>query len=110
MASYDRQFPSQDTLPKGGFGNLIALPLQLQARRRGNTLFVDERLEPFEDQWSYLGSLPRIAPARLQELVARGLGDGRVLGVPGETEDSDAPWRPARPLTERSPRRSCPAR
>ncbi len=101
MASYDRLFPSQDTLPKGGFGNLIALPLQLQARRRGNTLFVDERLEPFEDQWSYLESLPRIAPARLQELVARGLGDGRVLGVPEETEDSDAPWRPARPLTER---------
>jgi hypothetical protein len=101
MASYDRLFPSQDPLPKGGFGNLIALPLQLQARQRGNTLFVDERLEPFEDQWSYLESLPRIAPARLQELVARGLGDGRVLGVPEETEDSDAPWRPVRPLTER---------
>jgi superfamily II DNA or RNA helicase len=101
MASYDRLFPSQDTLPKGGFGNLIALPLQLQARQRGNTLFVDERLEPFEDQWSYLESLPRIAPTRLRELVARELGDGRVLGVSEETEDSDAPWRPARPLTER---------
>jgi superfamily II DNA or RNA helicase len=101
MASYDRLFPSQDTLPKGGFGNLIALPLQLQARQRGNTLFVDERLEPFEDQWSYMESLPRLAPARVQELVARGLGDGRVLGVPEETEDSDAPWRPVRPLTER---------
>jgi superfamily II DNA or RNA helicase len=101
MASYDRLFPSQDTLPKGGFGNLIALPLQQEARRHGNTLFVDERLEPFEDQWSYLESLPRIAPARLQELVGRGLGDGRVLGVPEETENSDAPWRPIRPLTER---------
>ena len=101
MASYDRLFPSQDTLPKGGFGNLIALPLQREARQRGNTLFVDERLEPFEDQWSYLESLPRLAPARLQELVARGLGDGHVLGVPEETENSDAPWRPVRPLTER---------
>jgi superfamily II DNA or RNA helicase len=101
MASYDRLFPSQDTLPKGGFGNLIALPLQQEARQCGNTLFVDERLEPFEDQWSYLESLPRIAPARLQELVARVLGDGRVLGVPEEAEDSDTPWRPVRPLTER---------
>jgi superfamily II DNA or RNA helicase len=101
MASYDRLFPSQDTLPKGGFGNLIALPLQQEARQRGNTLFVDERLNPFEDQWSYLESLPRLAPARLQELVARGLSDGRVLGVPEETEDSDTPWRPVRPLTER---------
>jgi len=95
MASYDRLFPSQDTLPKGGFGNLIALPLQQEARQRGNTLFVDEGLEPFEDQWSYLESLPQIAPARLQELVARGLRDGDVLGVPEETENGDAPWRPA---------------
>jgi hypothetical protein len=101
MASCDRLFPSQDTLPKGGFGNLIALPLQHEARRQGNTLFVDERLEPFEDQWSYLESQPRLAPARVQELVARGLGDGRVLGMSEETENSDAPWRPVRPLTER---------
>lgn len=101
MASYDRLFPSQDTLPKGGFGNLIALPLQQQARQRGNTLFVDEHLEPFEDQWSYLESLPRIAPDCLQELVARGVHDGRVLGVPEEAEGDGAPWRPARPLAER---------
>jgi superfamily II DNA or RNA helicase len=101
MASYDRLFPSQDTLPKGGFGNLIALPLQQQARQRGNTLFVDEHLEPFEDQWSYLESLPRIAPDCLQELVARGVHDGRVLGVSEEAEGDGAPWRPARPLAER---------
>jgi hypothetical protein len=96
MASYDRLFPSQDTLPKGGFGNLIALPLQQRARQHGNTLFVDEHLELFEDQWSYLESLPRIAPARLQELVARGIRDGRILGVPDGAEDDDAPWRPPR--------------
>jgi superfamily II DNA or RNA helicase len=98
MASYDRLFPSQDTLPKGGFGNLIALPLQQDARRHGNTMFVDERLEPFEDQWSYLQSLPRIAPERVQELVAQETDEG-VLDASEEVEN--APWRPARPLTER---------
>lgn len=54
---------------QGGFGNLIALPLQRHPREQGNTVFVDEYLEPFEDQWSYLESLPRIPPARLRELT-----------------------------------------
>src|SRR5205807_4196256 len=49
MASYDRFFPNQDTLPRGGFGNLIALPLQYEARERGNTVFVDDRLVPHAD-------------------------------------------------------------
>jgi hypothetical protein len=44
--SYDRLFPSQDTLPHGGFGNLIALPLQRRARDRGNSVFVDDDLKP----------------------------------------------------------------
>ena len=100
MASYDRLFPSQDMLPKGGFGNLIALPLQRQPREHGNTEFLDEQLEPHHDQWSYLESLPRIAIARLQQLVAGSIRDGRVLGVPGEEHDG-APWRPPQPLTER---------
>jgi hypothetical protein len=41
--SYDRLFPNQDTMPKGGFGNLIALPLQAVPRKNGNSVFVDER-------------------------------------------------------------------
>jgi hypothetical protein len=44
FASYDRMFPSQDTLPKGGFGNLIALPLQRRARDYGDSVFVDGNL------------------------------------------------------------------
>lgn len=92
MASYDRLFPSQDTLPKGGFGNLIALPLQLHSRVQGNTVFVDEHLAPFDDQWSYLELLPRITPARLRELVGAGVS---------EDEDVTLPWRPARPLSDR---------
>ncbi len=101
MASYDLLFPSQDTLPSGGFGNLIALPLENQARQEGNTLFLDAHLEPFEDQWSYLASLPRITPARLDELVACGLRDGRILGVSQVGDGDVAPWRPAPPILQR---------
>lgn len=100
MVSYDRLFPSQDTLPKGGFGNLIALPLQRRARDRGNTEFLNEQLEPHRDQWSYLASLPRIALTQLRQLVDDGVHNGRVLGVPDEEHDG-APWRAPRPLTER---------
>jgi hypothetical protein len=50
MASYDRLFPNRDTLPKGGFGNLIALPLQYHHRQEGNTVFLDDSLEPLPDQ------------------------------------------------------------
>src|SRR5205823_11297469 len=57
LHSYDRLFPNQDTLPKGGFGNLIALPLQKKARQTGNTLFVDEQFKPYADQWAFLASL-----------------------------------------------------
>ncbi|HXW58600.1 MAG TPA: DEAD/DEAH box helicase family protein, partial [Solirubrobacteraceae bacterium] len=100
MSSYDRLFPSQDTMPKGGFGNLIALPLQRQSREQGNTVFVDEQFEPFADQWSYLEALPRIAPTRLRELVAAGARDGGVLGV-NDDEDAGVPWRPVRSITDR---------
>ncbi|MHB1836778.1 MAG: TOTE conflict system archaeo-eukaryotic primase domain-containing protein, partial [Solirubrobacteraceae bacterium] len=101
MNSYDRLFPSQDTLPKGGFGNLIALPLQQRARLDGNTLFLDERLEPFEDQWSYLQSLPRITPKRLLELVSRGADEVGLLEMSGEAREDESPWRRAPPLAQR---------
>ena len=65
MDSYDRLFPNQDTMPRGGFGNLIAMPLQYEVRRQGNTVFVDENLEPFPDQWKVLASLGRMEPGRV---------------------------------------------
>ena len=49
--SYDRLFPNQDTMPDGGFGNLVALPLQGLARKNGNSVFVDEQFCPYGDQW-----------------------------------------------------------
>ena len=62
--SYDRFFPSQDTMPAGGFGNLIALPLQNGPRQEGNSVFVDDELRPYDDQWAFLSSLRRMSRAR----------------------------------------------
>ena len=97
FASYDRLFPSQDTMPAGGFGNLIALPLQRQAREQGNSLFVDDDLHPFKDQWAFLSSLRRMDRATLVALLieaeARGPG---VLGVRMPAEDCGFRSNPAR--------------
>lgn len=70
LASYDRFFPSQDFLPKGGFGNLIALPLQGASRAQGNTEFLDPlSLTPWPDQWAFLSKLPRLTLEKLELLV-----------------------------------------
>src|SRR5207302_5677794 len=81
MDSYDRIFPNQDTLPRGGFGNLIALPLQKQARERGNTVFLDENFLPYADQWAFLASIRRINRHRAEALVRDAESKGRILGV-----------------------------
>ena len=63
LTSYDRLFPSQDLLPSGGVGNLIAAPLFKPARGEGRTLFIDPgTLEPYRDQWAYLSALGRMSP------------------------------------------------
>jgi hypothetical protein len=93
--SYDRFFPSQDTMPIGGFGNLIALPLQRRAREGGNSVFVDNELRPYDDQWSFLSLLPRLSADAATKTVAEAEARGRVLAVrmPVENEDADEPWR-----------------
>jgi superfamily II DNA or RNA helicase len=95
FASYDRFFPSQDTMPIGGFGNLIALPLQRRSREQGNSVFVDTELRPYEDQWAFLSSLPRLSANAASAIVADAETRGRVLGVrmPVEDENADEPWR-----------------
>ncbi len=94
--SYDRFFPSQDTLPRGGFGNLIALPLQREPRKAGNSVFVDADLNPFADQWAHLSQLGRIISRQAESLVEQAEKKGRVLGVRTVTLDDDlfaaAPW------------------
>ena len=93
--SYDRLFPSQDTLPKGGFGNLIALPLQGQPRSRGNTVFVDENIEPYSDQWSFLSSIKRLDRQKVLAVVDEAFEQGGILGVRYVSTDEDDidPWR-----------------
>lgn len=61
LTSYDRLFPNQDTMPKGGFGNLIALPLQKAPREMGFSVFVDADLRPYPDQWGFLASIQPMA-------------------------------------------------
>ncbi len=58
MDSYDRFFPNQDTMPKGGFGNLIALPLQWMPRQDDNSVFLDSDFRPYPDQWQFLSGVP----------------------------------------------------
>ncbi len=96
LDSYDRFFPNQDTLPKGGFGNLIALPMQKKARKKGNSIFVDESLNVIEDQWAYLASLQKISRKRVEALVDDAEKQGRVLGVRLDVADEEnpTPWKP----------------
>nr|WP_253944674.1 DEAD/DEAH box helicase [Paenibacillus sp. NEAU-GSW1] len=69
LDSYDRLFPNQDTLPKGGFGNLIALPLQGGPRKNGNSTFVDESLVPYEDQWRFLYELGKMSEKDVMRFI-----------------------------------------
>jgi len=105
FASYDRLFPNQDIMPLGGFGNLIALPLQNTARKAGNSVFVDADMRPYDDQWAYLSSLPRLSAAAVAQLVEAAELSGRVLSVrmPVEDDQADEPWKmpPSRRSTPR---------
>ncbi len=71
LNSYDRLFPNQDQLAPGGFGNLIALPLQEKARKLGNSVFVDDEMIPYEDQWQHLATLPLCTPELVESIVSR---------------------------------------
>jgi superfamily II DNA or RNA helicase len=91
--SYDRFFPSQDTMPAGGFGNLIALPLQSRPRENGNSVFLDDDFHPFEDQWAYLSSVGRLSKDALISIVVEAASSGQIIGVKlPSTEEEDEPW------------------
>ncbi len=96
MSSYDRLFPNQDTLPRGGFGNLIALPLQYEPRQSDNSVFLGEDFQPHSDQWTYLASLPRMAPATVESMAREAAHKGKIVGVQfssvNEDGKDDAPW------------------
>ncbi|MBL7220328.1 MAG: DEAD/DEAH box helicase family protein [Phycisphaerae bacterium] len=97
LDSYDRFFPNQDTLPKGGFGNLIALPLQKCPRESGNSVFLDESFQPCADQWARLAKVEPIATSQAEAIIRDAERKGRVIAVRlAPTEDDDSfsgfPW------------------
>lgn len=90
--SYDRLFPNQDTMPRGGFGNLIALPLQKAARENNNSVFIDDDFKPYEDQWAFLSSIRNLTEDNIDTIIAK-LCKGNELGTLKEdTEEKPKPW------------------
>lgn len=84
LDSFDRLFPSQDTMPKGGFGNLIALPFQKIPGKDGNSIFVDDYFIPYPDQWLFLSTIYKMAEKDIQAIIGPE-SDGHVL-PPGEIQ------------------------
>ena len=98
LDAYDRMFPCQDTLPNGGFGNLIALPLQGQARKKGNSLFVDESFQPYPDQWAYLSTMRKLDVEDVDALV-KAHSHGDALGDLCVVEPTSKPWEKQKKVT-----------
>ena len=109
LDSYDRFFPNQDTMPRGGFGNLIALPLQKTSRESGFTEFLDDDLRPHADQWSYLASIQRVSQSAAEGLISDALKHGDLMGgvrmASVDDENDPDPWtlppsrkRPVEPI------------
>ena len=93
LDSYDRFFPNQDTLPQGGLGNLIALPLQKKPRENGNSIFLGENFEPYPDQWQYLSRITKIGRDQVETLFENACGKGRIIGLRMPImEEDDKPW------------------
>jgi superfamily II DNA or RNA helicase len=96
LDSYDRLFPNQDTMPKGGFGNLISLPLQGMPRKTGNSVFVDSDFNPFPDQWTFLSSVQRMESETVDLVVRDATRTGQIIGIPMSITDDEfdeEPWR-----------------
>lgn len=105
LDSYDRLVPAQDTLPKGGFGSLIALPLQRIPREKGNSVFLGNDLEPFTDQWAFLSTVRRLDAETLNAIVLEAARTGKILPVRRSLTQEEAdedPWT-LPPSRERPP-------
>ncbi|MEW8070927.1 MAG: DEAD/DEAH box helicase family protein, partial [Candidatus Thiodiazotropha sp.] len=103
--SYDRLFPNQDILPEGGFGNLIALPLQREARQAGNSSFVDKELNVIEDQWQYLAQIKKLSRPKLNKLLSQISPNASLISEQNVT-DTRPPWEittKPRPLVLENP-------
>jgi superfamily II DNA or RNA helicase len=89
--TYDRMIPTQDTLPKGGFGNLIALPLQKIPREQGNSMFVDEEFSVYPDQWGYLCNVKKYSLKETESFI-RLLSPSGELGDLHKDSEDEKPW------------------
>jgi superfamily II DNA or RNA helicase len=113
LDSYDRFFPNQDTIPKGGFGNLIALPLQHEPRKNGDSVFLDDGFRPHPDQWGFLSIIKRISAQDIEQIIKEALRNSEIIGVRASLTDEQAdedPWtlppsrkRIDKPITEPLP-------
>jgi superfamily II DNA or RNA helicase len=94
LDSYDRFFPSQDTMPKGGFGSLIALPLQKIPRDKGNSIFLDKDFNPYPDQWAFLSGMRKIPKEEVEAIVYEAQRNGKIIGVRMSLteEGNEDPW------------------
>lgn len=99
--SYDRMFPNQDTMPKGGFGNLIALPLQKHPRQNDNSVFVDNDFNVISDQWSFLSSIKRYAAYDVEELI-RLICPLDELGMLKKDMENEQPWEKKKQIIDLS--------
>lgn len=96
LDSFDRFFPNQDTLPRGGIGNLIALPLQKKAREKNHSVFIDTKLQPYADQWAYLASVQKVERVAVERIVQTAHLHAEILPVSlgeGEEEEDAEPWK-----------------
>jgi superfamily II DNA or RNA helicase len=93
LSSYDRFFPNQDTIPKGGLGNLIALPLQHRPRIDGDSVFINESAEPFPDQWDFLYRIIKISQSSINQIVSDNYRQAFSFGIQAHIEDEELePW------------------
>ncbi len=92
FTSYDRLFPNQDTIPKGGFGNLIALPMQGLARKNGNSVFLNTDFKPFEDQWAFLSTVKTISASDVNEVINKLCNYGELGVLVKDNEEKSKPW------------------
>lgn len=94
LESYDLLFPNQDSMPKGGFGNLIALPLQKAPREKGYSVFVDADLRPYRDQWGFLAAIQPMPAHDIEPTILRAMGNAHPLDVTFiDEEDQKEPWK-----------------
>ncbi len=98
---YDRMLPAQDNISDGELGNLIALPFQGQALKKGNSAFIDEKWNVIKDQWGTLESIRRMSPSDILNILSK-WGISAVEKVKGSTDidvkGDKKPWERNKPF------------